>query len=451
VDARAVVLALGRRGTPRRLGVPGEDLQKVAYSLLDAHGYQGRRILVVGGGDSAVEAALGLAEQPGNEVVISYRKEAFFRLKSRNEARVAQAIAAGELHPLFGSRVVEIRPDLVVLERADGTQRGLANDDVFVFACGTPPTEVLAASGVSFDPEEREAAPVLAEQGTGLIPALAAALTLALAVGAWSFAHADYYGAPLVERPHHPDHPLLAPTGSAGLAAGIAAAACVLANLSYLARRSQRCAWIPGSLRAWMTAHVVTGVAALLLATAHSAMAPRETVGGHAAWALAFLVLTGAIGRYLYRFVLRAANGRELELEEVRSRFAALSTEWDQGRGGFADALRTEVDRTTNEERWRGSLPRRLLQLWRHRRSSRRRMRELRAIARSEGVTKDEIERLIDLAQRAQSTALMTAHYEDLRGILASWRWFHRWVALFFVLVLAWHVVVALRFRPVLS
>ena len=83
--ARTVCLALGRRGTPRKLNIPGESLSKVAYSLIDAHSYQGRRILVVGGGDSAVEAALGLAAQPGNVVTLSYRKQSFTRIKSRNQ------------------------------------------------------------------------------------------------------------------------------------------------------------------------------------------------------------------------------------------------------------------------------------------------------------------------------------------------------------------------------
>ena len=88
IPTRNVCLAIGRGGSPRKLGVPGEDLPKVAYSLMDAASYRGRRVLVVGGGDSAVEAAIGLAEQPGNEVTLSYRGEAFTRIKARNEARL---------------------------------------------------------------------------------------------------------------------------------------------------------------------------------------------------------------------------------------------------------------------------------------------------------------------------------------------------------------------------
>ena len=83
LTASRVILALGRRGTPRKLGVPGEDLSKVMYKLLDAETYKGKKVLVVGGGDSAIEAALGLAHQEGNTVTISYRKPNFFRLKTR--------------------------------------------------------------------------------------------------------------------------------------------------------------------------------------------------------------------------------------------------------------------------------------------------------------------------------------------------------------------------------
>lgn len=445
-DARSVVLALGRRGTPRRLGVPGEELAKVSYALLDAHSYRGRRVLVVGGGDSAIEAALGLAEQPKNRVTISYRKDAFFRLKSRNESGLAAALARddGSLEVLYGSDVVAITERHVELRLRDGSARRIENDEVFVFAGGTPPTEVLEASGVSFDPTQRESAPTPAERGTGIVPALCVAFALAVLVLAWVIAHADYYAAPAHERPHHADHALLAPTGTIGLACGIGAALLVCANLAYLARR--RVARIPGSLRAWMTAHVATGIGALLLVIVHGAMAPRSTVGGHAAWAMAFLVLTGAIGRYLYSFVPRAANGRELELDEVRGRLAALSAEWDLGRDGFGAALRDEVERVVGEDRWQGSPLARIRALLASRRAAARRIEALRRAARAEGVAADHVERMTDLARRAQRTALMASHYEELRALLASWRWFHRWTALFLVLVVAWHVWTALRY-----
>jgi thioredoxin reductase (NADPH) len=146
--ARAVVLAIGRRGTPRKLGVPGEELPKVMYHLLDAESYKGKRIVVVGGGDSAIEAALGLSEQAGNRVTISYRREAFSRLKARNESRLAGALADKRLEVVFRSNPLEVRPNSVLIDVA-GARREIANDYVWVFAGGTPPSAFLEKIGVT--------------------------------------------------------------------------------------------------------------------------------------------------------------------------------------------------------------------------------------------------------------------------------------------------------------
>jgi thioredoxin reductase/ferredoxin len=145
--ALTVILAIGRRGSPRKLGIPGEDLPKVMYSLLDAEAYTGHRILVVGGGDSAVEAAMGLAHQPGNRVTLSYRREAFSRLKERNARRIEEQVRQKKLEVLFESQPVEIREHEVVLE-VRGERRVLPNDYVWVFAGGTPPNAFLESIGV---------------------------------------------------------------------------------------------------------------------------------------------------------------------------------------------------------------------------------------------------------------------------------------------------------------
>lgn len=155
--ALTVVLAIGRRGTPRKLDIPGEELPHVMYSLLDAEAYRNERILVVGGGDSAVEAALGLAHQPGNRVTISYRKEAFTRLKDRNEKRVADAIRRGAVEVLFNSRPVEIRAGSVLLDVA-GQPGEVPADHVWIFAGGTPPAALLEAAGVRLGRQELSAA-----------------------------------------------------------------------------------------------------------------------------------------------------------------------------------------------------------------------------------------------------------------------------------------------------
>lgn len=156
--ARNVILALGRRGTPRKLGVPGEEKEKVAYRLVDAGLYTNNHLLVVGGGDSAVEAALGLAEQPGNTVTLSYRKEAFFRIKPRNRTKLDEAAKSGKLALVMSSNVCEIRDDAVTMTvKRDGIEgeetREIPNDFVFVFAGAIPPMDLLRGAGIGFGGE----------------------------------------------------------------------------------------------------------------------------------------------------------------------------------------------------------------------------------------------------------------------------------------------------------
>ena len=102
--SHAVILALGRTGTPRKLGVKGEDLSKVMYRLIEADHYVNKRILVVGGGDSAVEAAMGLAHQVGNKVTLSYRQPQFSRIKERNAQRIADCMKSGKVEVLAQHR-----------------------------------------------------------------------------------------------------------------------------------------------------------------------------------------------------------------------------------------------------------------------------------------------------------------------------------------------------------
>jgi len=147
--SRTVVLAMGRAGTPRKLGVKGEELPHVLYRLIEADHYKDNDILIVGGGDSAVEAAMGLAHQSGNRVTISYRKNEFSRLKDRNTKRIEENIRLGKLKVLFNSIPTEFREGSVAIEH-DGQTVELPNDYVWIFAGGTPPSEFLKASGIAF-------------------------------------------------------------------------------------------------------------------------------------------------------------------------------------------------------------------------------------------------------------------------------------------------------------
>ena len=127
----------------------GEELPHVLYRLIEADHYTNNHILIVGGGDSAVEAAMGLAHQAGNKVTLSYRKTEFSRLKDRNSKRIQEYIASKKLDVLFNSMPTEFREGSLSIE-VDGEIRELPNDFVFIFAGGTPPSAFLKAAGVAF-------------------------------------------------------------------------------------------------------------------------------------------------------------------------------------------------------------------------------------------------------------------------------------------------------------
>lgn len=145
----AVILALGKTGTPRKLGVPGEELPKVMYRLIEADHYVNKKILVVGGGDSAVEAAMGLGNQPGNRVTLCYRSAQFSRIKERNAKRIEECMKNGKVEVLFETNPKEFKPESVVLE-VKGALREMPNDYVWIFAGGIPPYDFLKKIGIRF-------------------------------------------------------------------------------------------------------------------------------------------------------------------------------------------------------------------------------------------------------------------------------------------------------------
>ena len=142
-----VLLATGRRGSPRKLNVPGEDSQKVAYRLLEPERITGKKILVVGGGDSAVESAMLLMEN--NEVILSYRKDKFARIKPKNKEKIAEAIASKAIQTIFNSNLNSIS-DTSVMLKVEGEEaiRTIKNDMVYIFAGGELPTSFLQKAGV---------------------------------------------------------------------------------------------------------------------------------------------------------------------------------------------------------------------------------------------------------------------------------------------------------------
>jgi thioredoxin reductase len=145
-----VLLAIGRRGTPRKLGVPGEELPKVVYRLIDAEQYRGKKVLVVGGGDSALEAAASIAELGDTHVTLSYRGDAFQRAKQRNRERVADAARRNQLKVLLSSEVKAIREDAVLLQQGALSVQ-IPNDTVIVSAGGILPNDFLRSIGINVE------------------------------------------------------------------------------------------------------------------------------------------------------------------------------------------------------------------------------------------------------------------------------------------------------------
>ena len=144
---KTVMLALGRRGTPRKLDVPGEEHPKVIYTLIDPAEYQSRNVLVVGGGDSALEAAMACAEAGATNVALSYRSESFSRAKVKNREKIDAAAHTGSVQVLLKTTVAEITPEEAIIQSGDDTIR-LDNDVVIVCAGGILPTEFLKDAGV---------------------------------------------------------------------------------------------------------------------------------------------------------------------------------------------------------------------------------------------------------------------------------------------------------------
>jgi thioredoxin reductase (NADPH) len=147
---RSVLLAMGRRGTPRRLEVPGEHMSKVVYRLIDPEQYRGQAVLVVGGGDSALEAAIAIAGERDTEVTLSYRSEAFSRVKKPNRDRLEALQRSGRVRVMLSSQVEAIGERDVRL-KAGGATETLRNDAVIVCAGGQLPTPLLQSIGIRFD------------------------------------------------------------------------------------------------------------------------------------------------------------------------------------------------------------------------------------------------------------------------------------------------------------
>jgi thioredoxin reductase/Pyruvate/2-oxoacid:ferredoxin oxidoreductase delta subunit len=455
VSARKVVLATGRRGTPRKIGVPGEDLGKVAYGLVDPDQYQGCRVLVVGGGDSAIEAAIQLADESDAEVTISYRREEFGRARHANRERIAQLIGQRRIRAVMSSVVERILEDEVVLT-VGGSPMVVPNDFVIVNIGGEVPLEFLARSKISLKKHfGEELGKPRARAGLALRAGLSKEeieersrrrahigfLVLGVSILAWLTATGwDYYLLSRAERLRSPLHATLRPAGSWGHGVGIAATAVMLLNFLYPVRKRWRAMSGLGRIRSWLDFHMFVGFMSPLVIAFHAAFQSNNQLATGTAAALLIVVLTGITGRFIYGLV-PSHGGKEEELADLLGRWERLKARLEPMIEESDDpALLRRIFAAVTTPLRPGSLIAlfvgmpfgavaarfRLLRAWWHFGDS------------------GEYREFRDGYLRLRRIRMQVRFYQGLKRLLRTWRFFHASLAGFLVIAIAAHIAVSL-------
>lgn len=332
VRAKKVVLAIGRRGSPRKMGVKGEELEKVTYRLIDAQQYEGARVLVVGGGDAALEAAIQLAEECDGEVALSYRQPEFGKAREANKRRFRELVEQGRIFAFMGSHIKEVTPKSVTLEK--GGKLTVLNND-FIIAClgGEVPTEFLTKAGVGMTRLHGEALGAKARRGSARQDELnrknrrlSTALFLlgVLIVGTLFVVGWDYYKLPQVERLKHSAHAMLKPAGPWGHGVGIVSTLVMMSNFLYAVRKRWERLKGFSSIRTWLTFHQFVGFLSPIVIVFHAAFQSKNQLATLTAASLSVVVLTGIIGRFIYGLV-PSGEGRASDEDTLSRRWERLS------------------------------------------------------------------------------------------------------------------------------
>ncbi|MFL5408933.1 MAG: NAD(P)-binding domain-containing protein [Myxococcales bacterium] len=454
VPARKVVLATGVRGTPRKLGVPGEDLPKVSYNLTDPEQYEGARVLVVGGGDAALEAAIQLAEEGGAEVTLSYRGDSFSRVRAENRSHITALGAKGLVRLLMNSEVDKVLEKEVVLT-ASGSPVVLENDFVIVSIGGELPVKFLTAAGISlqkhFGEERGKAkAPAAVPSRRGIAradqrKALSRSTKFYLATSAliicWLAAKGwGYYILPKAERLNSPLHATLRPAGTWGHGVGIVATAIMLLNLLYPFRKRLSFLSRAGSIKGWLDFHVFVGILCPIVIAFHAAFQSNNQLATATASSLLTVVLTGIFGRYVYGFV-PSSNGKEIEQKELLKSWEQLKARMEPliGRAPGAARLRRTFDSAAKPART-GTLLGLLLRMPLTALTVSIRLR----MVRSSFADPEDYELFSEGYSRLHRLRLQVGFYRALKGLMRTWRLFHAVVACFLVLAITAHIAVSL-------
>jgi len=269
--------------------------------------------------------------------------------------------------------------------------------------------------------------------------AVAALLSFA-ALGALLLEGAGYYRLPPEQRPLHPQHARLRPSGAVGLSCALAGTGLFVLSLFYLVRK-RLVGWkLLGTLRSWMACHVFAGLAGTACIVAHSALRPRSALGTLAFIVLGIVVVAGIVGRWIYAHMPRTATGRELGIEELRgvlederrrltSQGASLPPPPDPLDDGKPKGLFALLAGMVAGDR-----------------QVRLDFRRFRAALKADPALRRAAPEMLPAARAYYRDRQRLARYADLRALMGTWRFLHRWLALLMLLLVAFHVIVAVRF-----
>lgn len=251
-----------------------------------------------------------------------------------------------------------------------------------------------------------------------------------------------YYELDAAARPQHEAHAVLRSSGDVGLTCAFVGSALLLLNLTYLLRkRFARGRWI-GNLRAWMGLHVMTGILGAALILVHSAFLMRSAPGVLAISCLGIVVVAGLVGRYFFSLVPRSLAGRELERADLRRRFEEHRAEL-AARGVALPAMGKEP---ADELSGGGSFLSRLLGVFAGDRQMRGEYRALKSRILGDAALRAEAQDVLGVARAYCRDGQWLRRYSDLRGLMGSWRFLHRWLAVVMVIIAAFHVALAISF-----
>lgn len=448
VQAKKVVLAVGRRGTPRKLGVPGEDLDKVTYRLIDAQQYDGSRVLVVGGGDAALEAAIQIAEETEAEVVLSYRQPELGKARDANKKRFKELVDEGRIFAFMPSQVKEVKARSVTLNHG-GQDLDLPND--FVIAClgGEVPTDFLKKNGIGMTRLHGERLGAKAGRGSALEAEAERkhrrfAFTLfvigALTVAALFTIGWDYYRLPLTHRSHHAAHAFLKPAGLWGHGVGIVATLFMMSNFLYAVRK--RWTRLKGfrTIRGWLTFHQFVGFMSPLVIVFHAAFRSNNVLASVTAGALGIVVATGVVGRFIWGLV-PGGDGKKAELGELTKRWERLRQRVHRAIDALPahDSISGVLEAAAHAPPER-SLPAFFFHL------PAQRVRDQRDLAHLKRMFPHK-EEFLDFKQAFKRMRLLQAQvtfFRSLKRLLSVWRVLHVALALMLVVLIAAHIGVSL-------